>query len=277
MPASVPARVRANPFLAPDLSHLRDERVPRRAAGPVGPHGPAVPRLRAGRRRRIGVDGAPADAVHRPVLAARAGADAAPDPDDRVGSRRAPDVPARRRARTGQDRAVGHRRVGGERLPHARRRPQRREDQLGPRGRAMDAAPPGDGDPRRRRRRRRLRGHLRRQLHRPRPAPVVAVDVRVPVDGRRRGALHQEPHVAAFPARAGPVAADPRQHAGRRPVAPRPHRYPAHQRRRGLQRHLAVPRLGQGRPARPRADAPARGHRSHPGRPRASTRRHAVP
>ena len=40
-----------------------------------------------------------------------------------------------------------------ERLPAARRRAERREDQLGPRGRALDAEPPGHRDPRRRRRR----------------------------------------------------------------------------------------------------------------------------
>ena len=49
----------------------------------------------------------------------------------------------------------------------------------------------------------------------------------------------------------------PRQHAGRRPAAPRPHRHAAHQRRRGLRRDLALPRLDQGRQARPRAHARA--------------------
>ena len=56
------------------------------------------------------------------------------------GPRGPPHLPARRRARPGQDRAVGHRRLDRRRLPDAGRRTQRREDQLGPRGRAVDAA-----------------------------------------------------------------------------------------------------------------------------------------
>ena len=51
-----------------------------------------------------------------------------------------PHLPARRRARPRQDRPGAARRPGRQRLPAARRRPQRRQDQLGPRGRALDAA-----------------------------------------------------------------------------------------------------------------------------------------
>ena len=63
-----------------------------------------------------------------------------------------PHLPARRRARSRQDRPGAARRAGRQRLPAARRGPQRRQDQLGPRGRALDARPTrppsihGDGD-----------------------------------------------------------------------------------------------------------------------------------
>ena len=87
---------------------------------------------------------------------------------------------------------------------------------------------------------------------------VVAVVVRLPLDGGRRGALHQEPHLAALAARAGPRRQSAGDDAGRRPAAARAHRHAAHQRRRGLRRHLAVPRLGQGRQAGRRDRPPAR-------------------
>ena len=87
----------------------------------------------------------------------------------RGGSRRAPRLPPRRRARPRQDRAVGARGIRRRRLPAARGRAERREDELGPRGGALDAAPPRHGDPRRRRLARRVRRRGRRQLRRARP------------------------------------------------------------------------------------------------------------
>ena len=53
----------------------------------------------------------------------------------------------------GQDRPGPARRAGRRRLPAAGRRPQRGEDQLGARGRALDPEPHRHGHPRRRRRR----------------------------------------------------------------------------------------------------------------------------
>ncbi len=52
-----------------------------------------------------------------------------------------PDLPARRRAGPGQDGSGAARRAGRERLPAARRRAERRQDQLGPRGRPLDTRP----------------------------------------------------------------------------------------------------------------------------------------
>jgi hypothetical protein len=83
-------------------------------------------------------------------------------------------------------------RRGGRRLPAARRRAERRQDQLGAGGRAVDAPPLGHRDPRQRRVARRLRRHRRRQLRGARPPRRVARRLRLPRDGRRRGALHQE-------------------------------------------------------------------------------------
>ena len=80
--------------------------------------------------------------------------------------------------------------------------PERRQDQLGPRGRAVDPAPHRHRHPRRRPRRRRLRRHRDRQLRDPRPPRRLAGQPRLPRDGRRRGPLHQEQVLAALPARA---------------------------------------------------------------------------
>ena len=107
---------------------------PRRAAWPAGScsarssarsSAPAAEPRRAWRCRR------------RPPLHAPGGpgADAAPGAAGRRGRGRPPDLPARRRAGPGQDGPGAARRGGGERLPAARGRAERRQDQLGPRGR----------------------------------------------------------------------------------------------------------------------------------------------
>ena len=70
-------------------------------------------------------------APSRPAHAGRPGADAAPGAAGRRGRGRPPDLPARRRAGPGQDGSGAARRGGGERLPAARRRAERREDELG--------------------------------------------------------------------------------------------------------------------------------------------------
>ena len=70
--------------------------------------------------------------------------------------------------------------------------------------------------------------------------------------------------VAALAERAR--ARGPHPRAGAQPAAARPHRHAAHQRRRGLRRDLALPRLDDGREARPAADGAARRDRSDPGR-----------
>ena len=97
---------------------------------------------------------------------------------------------------------------------------------------------------------------VHRQLRDPRPAPVVAQLARAQGHGRRRGALHQEPQLAALAERAR--ARRPHPRAGAQPAAARPHRNAADQRRRGLRRDLALPRLDDGREARPAADGAAR-------------------
>ena len=56
--------------------------------------------------------------------------------------------------------------------------------------------------------------------------------------------------VAALAERAR--AGRPHPRAGAQPAAARPHRHAAHQRRRGLRRDLALPRLDDGREARAR-------------------------
>ena len=233
-------------------------------AGHVGAARTAVPGLR-GRHRRGAV-------VHDAAGAGLAagirwpGADAAPGAAGGRGRRRAPHVPARRRARPGQDRPGPARRAGGRRLPAAGRRPQRREDQLGARGRALDPEPHRDRDPRRRPRGRRLRRHRGGQLRGARPARRLARRPRLPRDGGRRGALHQEPRLAAVPAR--PAARRPGPHPDRPAADDGAHRHAPDQRHRGLPRDLAVPRLDRREEAARRADGGAGGDRADPGRPR---------
>ena len=82
--------------------------------------------------------------------------------------------------------------------PLLRDRAQRREDQLGPRGRDVDSQPLRHGDPRRRRHRRRVRRHRGGQLRGPRPPRRLDERARLPRPGRRRGALHQEQEVPAL-------------------------------------------------------------------------------
>ena len=145
-------------------------------------------------------------------------------------------------------------------------RAERRQDELGPRGRALDPQAHGHGDPRRRRHDRRLRRHRDRQLRGARPPRRVARRPRLPRHGRRRGALHQEQGLPAVAARAGALRPHPRPH--REPAADGPDRNPADQRHRGLQEHLAVPRLDRREEATRRADERAGGDRADTGRPR---------
>ena len=165
-----------------------------------------------------------------------------------------------------QDRAGPAGRAGRERLPAAGDRPQRGQDQLGPRGRDVDPPPQRDRDPRRRRDRRRVRRHRGRQLRGPRPTRRLDERARLPRPGRRRGPLHQEQEVPAVAERPRGLPADPP--ACRPAAADGPDRHPADQRHRGLPRDLAGPRLDRGAQARQRPDGRARGDRLHPGRPR---------
>ena len=158
-----------------------------------------------------------------------------------------------------QDRPGAARRPGGRRVPAAGRRAQRGQDQLGARGRAVDPVATLHRGARRRRPDGRVRGRRDRELRAPRPARRLAGRPRVPRDGRRRGALHQEQVVAAVPARARAVRADPRAHGAA--AAHGAHGHPADQRHRGLPRHLAVPRAGsttrsRSAPCRPRSRRP---------------------
>ena len=101
--------------------------------------------------------------------------------------------------------------------------------------------------------------------------------LRVPVDGRRRGALHQEPPVPALAAGARPGRPAPGDDPRWRPAPPRPHRDAPHQRRQGLRRDLALPGLDQGRQAGRRDRAPARRRPAIHPRTAPSTRRPAAP
>ena len=197
------------PVPRPRLLRRRQSAGPPAPPGQLGAARPAVQLVRARRQRSLGVHG-PARAVV-PAGAGWPGADAAPGAGGRRCRGRPPHLPARRRARPGQDRPGAARRAGRERLPAARRRAERRQDQLGARGRALDAEPPGHGDPRRRRHDRRLRRHRHRQLRGARPARRLARRPRLPRHGRRRGALHQEQVVPALAARAAssPSASGP--------------------------------------------------------------------
>ena len=93
--------------------------------------------------------------------------------------------------------------------PAARGRAERRQDQLGARGRAVDAQAAPRRSSTATARHRRLRRHRDRQLRGARPARRLARRPRLPRHGRRRGALHQEQGLAALAARARAVRADP--------------------------------------------------------------------
>ena len=121
------------PLPRPRLLRRPAERGPAAPPGRLGAARPAAQLVRARRRRSLGVHG-PARAV-LPARAGRPGADAAPGAGGRRGRGRPPDLPARRRAGPGQDGSGAARRGGGERLPAARGRAERRQDQLGARGR----------------------------------------------------------------------------------------------------------------------------------------------
>ena len=219
----------------------------------------AAPLVRGGHRRQHVVHAA-APAVrraHRPGP----GADAAPGADGGGRAGRAPDVPARRRAGPRQDgagTAGGQRRVG---VPAARRGAQRRQDELGAGGGDVDAEPSRDRRAQRRRHDRRVLRHRHRQLRHPQPARRLARHVRLPRDGHRRGALHQEQDLAAVQERPRAVAPGPAAH--RTPAAHGADRNPADQRHRGLPGDLGVPRLDRGRQARTGAAAVARTQRPH--------------
>ena len=118
------------PLSGPRLLRRSAAHLPSAPPGQLGTARPAAEFLRARRRGRPGVHGAPgADGTVHP---GGPGADAAPGAGGRRRRCRSPDVPARRRAGPGQDGRGAARRGSGERLPAARRRAERRQDQLGP-------------------------------------------------------------------------------------------------------------------------------------------------
>ena len=80
----------------------------------------------------------------------------------------------------------------------------------------LDTAPPGHRRPGQRGQGRRLRRHRRRQLRGARPPRRLARGLRVPRDGRRRGALHQEQGEPALPARPRALRAHPGPHRAAR-------------------------------------------------------------
>ena len=240
MPQSVVSRQLANPFLAPDFSATSAHRVALAPPGQLGAARPAVQLVRVRRRRSLGVHGAARS--RRPLTsAAWPGADATPGAAGRRG--RAghrtfllADEPGL--GKTAQALLAAQ---AANAYPLLAGRAERRQDQLGTRGRPVDARPPGHRDPRRRRHDRRLRRHRRRQLRGARPSRRLARRPRLPRHGRRRGALHQEQDVPALPARSAALRAHPGPH--RAAAADGAHRHPADQRHRGLPGHLAVPRL----------------------------------
>ena len=173
-PVGSSARCRPRPASSPSRSPSRRARRSRTAyaraegaaaVGAVGPAGQPVPGarlqpgrtagagspgrlgadraaaelLRAGRARRAGVHGAARPAADPAAQGPRP--DAAPGAAAGLGGRGPPDLPPGRRARPRQDRAGAARRAGRERLPAAGDRPQRRQDQLGARGRDVDPQP----------------------------------------------------------------------------------------------------------------------------------------
>ena len=102
VPQSVVSRQLANPFLAPDFSAAEADQRRAAPAGDLGAARPALQLVRARRRRGARLHAA-ARAV-RPAGAGRPRADAAPGAAGRRRRGRPPHLPARRRARTGQDR-----------------------------------------------------------------------------------------------------------------------------------------------------------------------------
>ena len=137
VPQSVRARQLANPFLTPDFSNATSNSSGARLLASWELLGPL---FRAFEEASGGVSSCmelpEPTSLQGP---ARPRADAAPGAGGRRRGRRPPHLPARRRARPGQDRPGAAGRAGGQGLPAARRRAQRRQDQLGPRGRPLDA------------------------------------------------------------------------------------------------------------------------------------------
>ena len=239
VPQSVLSRKLASPFLAPDFSEAAPRRTGAGALASWELLGPLFRSFEEASGRCLLLHGAPR--AHQPDRPGPPGADEAPGRGGRRRQGRSPHLPARRRARPGQDGTGAAGRPGRGRVPAAGRGPQRREDELGARGRPVDPAPSRDGHPRRRARRRRVRRHHRRQLRGAGPSRRVAGRLRLREHGRRRGPLHQEPHLAALPARPADRGAHPR--ATGPAAADGADRHPADQRHRGLPRDLAVPRL----------------------------------
>ena len=131
VPQSVVAAQLANPFLAPDFTVAEPARPSAAAPGRLGAD-PAVAQLvRERHTRRAVVHGAARTGLVG-AAAARARADATPGSTARRCGPRTPNVPAGRRARTGQDRPGAAGRAGRGRLPAAVRGAQRGQDELGP-------------------------------------------------------------------------------------------------------------------------------------------------
>ena len=138
VPQSVISRQLANPFLAPDFSASDRKPLTHRLATweLLGPLFRSFEFAGAGATSCMALPGAGLAAGRR-----RPRADAPPGAAGRVRPSGSPHLPARRRAGPRQDRAVAAGRRGRRRVPAAGRRPQRREDELDPRGRHLDAAP----------------------------------------------------------------------------------------------------------------------------------------
>ena len=144
IPQSVAQHQLANPFLVPDFGIGRERRRVHGRLVDLGAARPAVPLLRA---RRLLVLHGPAGA-HLARRPRQARADAAPGRDDR---RRPPRATAPSCWPTSRASARPRRRCSPRRPPTPSRcssLPQRRQDQLGSRDRALDPAPPRDRDPR---------------------------------------------------------------------------------------------------------------------------------
>ncbi len=191
VPVSVRQRQLANPFLVPDFTVVPRYDGPRRLAT-LGAARPAVPLLR--------------------VRAARSSSCMAlPEPAARCGCRPAWTLMQHQAQLVAAAARQGTARSCSPTSP-ASARPPRRCSPRGPptRTRCWSSSPnvvktnwareagiwtperAVDRDPRRRRRHRRLRRHRGRQLRDPRPPRRLDGRPRLPRDGRRRGALHQE-------------------------------------------------------------------------------------